>query len=79
MIENSTSVKKVISKKLKLMRVNLGLTQKEFAQKLGTTQFQISAWETGKWIVSTEYLYKICEVFGMRLEYFDSNKPTLFI
>ena len=49
----------VDSTNLKLLRKQLGLTQVEFANLLGTTQITVSAWENGK---CPAYIEKLAEM-----------------
>ena len=44
---------------IKLLRKQLGLTQVEFANLLGTTQITVSAWENGK---CPAYIEKLAEM-----------------
>lgn len=48
---------------IKSMRVNLNLTQKEFAEALGVTQSYISQMETGKVDVSMSLFLSWCSIF----------------
>ena len=67
----------LMGKRLKILRVNFGDTQEEFAERIGATQKQISEWELGKILVSTQYLVKICEECRVGLEFFDPQKESL--
>lgn len=53
---------------IKDIRENLGLTQAEFAQNLGTTQIGISRWENGLVKPGVEYLRKIAALGGCTIE-----------
>lgn len=53
---------------VKDIRESLGLTQAEFAQKLGTTQIGVSRWETGNVSPGIDYLRKIAELGGCAIE-----------
>ena len=44
---------------IKTLRKELGLTQVQFAELLGTTQITVSAWENGK---CPEYIDKLAEL-----------------
>ena len=44
---------------IKILRKELGLTQVEFAELLGTTQMTISTWENGK---CPDYINKLAEL-----------------
>lgn len=55
--------------RLKELRVERGLNQTEFARKLGTTQSNISGWETGKWEADNTALQQIADFFGVTVDY----------
>lgn len=47
------------------LRKELGLTQKELAEKLKVTDKAISRWETGKGLPDTSLLKPLAEIFGV--------------
>lgn len=47
------------------LRKELGLTQKELAEKLEVTDKAISRWETGKGLPDTSLLKSLAEIFGV--------------
>lgn len=47
------------------LRKELGLTQKELAEKLEVTDKAISRWETGKGLPDTSLLKPLAEIFGV--------------
>lgn len=49
---------------IKRLRVEAGLTQTQLAEKLGTWQAQVSAWETGKSPISDEHQRQLAKLFG---------------
>lgn len=53
------------------IRVKNRLSQKEFAEKLGTSQSVVSHWERGTRKLSIEQLEKIAEVFNLNLRMLD--------
>lgn len=59
----------LISMRLKELRLEKELTQKELAEKLGITQDSISLWEKGKRIPDTGYIIKLCEIFQISADY----------
>lgn len=54
---------------IKEMRIDAGLTQEELAQKLGTTQRNISKYERGDLDISTEMIVSLCDFFGISADY----------
>jgi transcriptional regulator with XRE-family HTH domain len=67
-------IKKKIGKKVKHIRVEHELTQFEMAKKIGANPRAVGEWETGKRMMSTEFMYKICDAFGLSMSYFDLPK-----
>ena len=59
---------KTIGENLKIIRKELGLTQKEFAQKLGYGFQNISNWEKNRNIPTVHTLKKIHEIFGVEYD-----------
>lgn len=51
-------------------RQELGLSQKRFAERLGTTRRRVIAWESGENVPSALYLRRIAEATGKSIEYF---------
>ena len=49
------------------VRKENGLTQEQFAEKLGVSQKSISRWETGKTMPDYSLLPSICEVLGVNI------------
>lgn len=64
--------------RLKELRISKGINQTELARKLGTTQSNISGWETGKWEADNVSLQKIADFFGVTVDYLlgRSDMPT---
>lgn len=53
---------------VKNIRTKLGLTQSEFASKLGVTKGTVSTWETGSRVPGLSTIEKICELFDVTYE-----------
>ncbi len=51
------------------MRKEFGLNQTQLAQKLNTTQANISSWEHGKWQPDNETLVKLSIIFHCTIDY----------
>ena len=58
-----------IEERLKKIRKDKGLSQKEMAQILGVTTIALSGWETGRVPAGRSRLYMIAEVFGVNIEW----------
>lgn len=55
--------------RLAKLRKELGLTQEDFAQKIGYTRTAISAWEIGRNEPSNADTVKIADFFGVSTDY----------
>lgn len=55
--------------KLKELRIERGLTQKQLAQKIGSAQSAVYYWEADKQEPSISSLKKICELFEVSADY----------
>ena len=57
-----------INKIIQSRRKSLGITQKELAEKIGTTNVRISEIENGKYALGSERLEKILEVLHLSIQ-----------
>ena len=55
-----------ISAKIELARLDLGMTQKEFAEYMGVTQGMISKWESREYNFTIKSLNEICEKLNLQ-------------
>lgn len=53
---------------MKGLRIELGLSQDDFAKKLGTTQSRISDYENGKARITLEKLNEFCNKANLTVE-----------
>lgn len=65
---------KGIGERIRTRRQELGLSQAELGFKLGIHQKQISAYERGVNLPSSEVLIKMAEVLGLSLDYLAYSK-----
>lgn len=61
------------SLQIRNLRKQQGLTQEEFALKLGVNAKTIGYWESGKNLPNKSNLMQICEAFNLPLNYFEQN------
>ncbi len=61
---------------LKKIRMHLGLTQKELASKISTSNQTVSAWECGKRDIPLEDLRNIFKMFNLNIKDFIELVPT---
>ncbi len=55
--------------RIKYLRKELGLTQEEFAEKIGFTRTAVSAWEIGRNEPSNNDTIKLADFFDVSLDY----------
>lgn len=58
-----------IGGRIKALRKLLGLSQKEFAQKMGLPQQNINRWEKGIVYPNVDNLFKMCKIFGVSMDW----------
>lgn len=61
------SIKKNISKNITKYREQAGLSQKEFAKRLGVAPSRVSNWETYANCPTIDILFDVCEVLGVSI------------
>ena len=59
-------------------RITKGLTQKQLAKKIGSTQTVISRLESGSKLPSIEFLGRLVAVLGYRLIFTFGDEPNLY-
>jgi transcriptional regulator with XRE-family HTH domain len=69
----------IFAERVKLLRIESGVTQSRLAELLGVTRTQVSDIENGKTTTSLERLYKLCQFFGVCSDYLLglSDKPEV--
>lgn len=64
---NNDTIKKTISQNISYYRKKAGLSQKEFAAKLGAAPSRISSWETGANSTDIDTLFEICSILNVSI------------
>ena len=66
------------NERLKMLRKELGITQKELAEKIGVGRTTISEYESGKIVPKQDGLISLADVFGVSVDYLTgvSDKPV---
>ena len=59
----------VFNKRLKDLRLEVGLTQTELAKRIGATQRQVSFWESGQIEPKIFWLIKLADFFDVQIDY----------
>lgn len=65
--------------RIKELRKKLGLTQKEFGERIGVTNFTISDIEKGKRVLTERNMNLICEKFNVNKEWLESGTGSMLI
>ena len=60
---------KICGDRLKLWRKSKGLTQKQLAEILNTTQSTISAYEAGKTLILTAFAYQLAKTYHVSIDW----------
>ena len=61
--------KKEIGDRIRLIRENNNLTLRQLATELNTTSSTISAYETSKTLILTEFAFQICKKYNLSLDW----------
>ena len=67
-----------MNERLKQLRKTKGLTQHEFASRLGVATGNIGNWEIGKYPIPRARIYQICHEFGVREEWLKTGNGEMF-
>ncbi len=59
----------VIGERIKELRTEKRLSQKELGNLLSVSQDTISLWEKGKSLPAVEYVIALCEIFSVSADY----------
>ncbi len=65
--------------RIKELRKALGLTQQEFAERIGSVQNTITGYETGRRIPSNQVITLICKEFNVSEEWLRTGNGEMFI
>lgn len=65
-----------VAQKIKELRSDMSLTQKEFAEAIGApeSQSQVSLWESGKVLPQPDTLRRMAQVAGKGMDYFQEDE-----
>lgn len=69
----------MIDKRLKELRKELGLTQQEFADKLGIKRNTIATYEAGKSKPSDSAIVLICNTFNVSIDWLRNGSGEMFL
>lgn len=65
--------------RIKALRKALGLTQQEFADKIGSVQNTITGYETGRRTPSNQVIALICEKFNVNENWLRTGDGEMFV
>ena len=71
--------KNIIGTRLREFRHNIGITQKELAKILNTTQSTISAYEKGHTLILASFAYQLGKKYNLSLDWLTNRHNTMFI
>ena len=73
--------REIVSKRLKQIRKQHNLTQKDIAKLINTSQSTISSYENGKSLILTAFLFEICSKLNVSADYIigRSNTSKIYI
>ncbi len=63
------NVNETVAKRIKELRIESRLTQKQFGEKISVSQDTISLWEKGRSLPTSEYVIVICKTFSISADY----------
>ncbi len=72
-----TALKQSVGAQIKALRMQMGISQRELAEKVTTTVTTVSMWENGLNLPDSKYLEKLCDFFEVELVF--SKKITFRI
>lgn len=67
----------ILSKKIKLARIEAGFTQQEMAEKLGKSAQTVISWENGTFSPRAKMLEEIARITKKPLSFFKSDNQTI--
>jgi transcriptional regulator with XRE-family HTH domain len=66
----------ILGERLKQSRLELDITQKDLALKVGVSDKTVSAWENGTKAPRSSTVYMLARIFGKPSDYFFSTSPA---
>lgn len=67
-----------MNNRIKLLRKTLGLTQENFAQKIGITKSSVSLLESGQNKASSQTIYILCKEFNVNEKWLRNGTGEMF-
>ena len=61
--------KQLFAENLKRLRKEVGMTQRELAEKIGYSEKAVSKWEAAPCLPSVETMMKIAELLGLKIAF----------
>jgi transcriptional regulator with XRE-family HTH domain len=69
--EEEKKMAKEFGTRLHILRVKRDISQIDLAKKLKCTQAFVSEWQSGKKLISTKYLARICKILNVPWDFFN--------
>lgn len=71
------AVNNLLGERIKQSRLDMDITQKELAVKVGVSDKTVSAWENGTKTPRASTLYTLARIFGKSSDYYFSTNPMV--
>ena len=62
-------MKEIVAERIREIRLDYGLTQSQFGERLSVSQDTVSLWEKGKAYPNTEYIIDVCKKVNVSADY----------
>ena len=59
----------MVAERIKKLRVQQGMTQRELARRLSITRSSVNSWEMGISVPSTQYIVELAKIFKVSTDY----------
>lgn len=71
--------KSIVSENIKKIREIFGLSQRDLARILNTTQSTVWAYEKGKTLILTAFAYQLCKEYNISLDWLVGRSKDIYI
>lgn len=68
-----------MKERVRILRKTIGLTQKEFGDRLGVNYVTVAYWESGKRSIPNRIALQICSTFGVSYDWLTEGVGEMFV